>query len=255
MRPGDAAEANQEMTDLIKYYFGGRALTIVAARSSYAGKTQRNQGNPEKREELLQTMIAGLTHIYRYDVAAAITEGHHLVALQMLVSAVTEVVAAFLRGRRRAVTVNDPKLKQRIVMKPAYRSGKNRIDATIGLPTPQRAIDARMMNFRTATGVPLDGQHLPLAAHIQQLQHVAKQPVQTQLRCRSPLAHAQMRQDKFLKLLLAQFHGYCPSALTSSHPDSAEIWTLPDPACLIEYPVPARLADKFHGHTKPATSC
>lgn len=88
----------------------------------------------------------------------------------MLVPAVTEVVAAFLRGRRRAVTVNDPELKQRIVMKPAHRTGKDRIEATIGLPAPQRAIDARVMNFRTATGVPLDGQHLPLAAHVQQLQ-------------------------------------------------------------------------------------
>lgn len=73
--------------------------------------------------------------------------------------------------------MNDLEFKKFILMKPALRTCKDRIDATIDLPAPQRAIDARVMNFRAPTGVPLDVQHLPLAAHIQRLQYIAKQLV------------------------------------------------------------------------------
>ncbi|MBB5501258.1 hypothetical protein HDG37_005487 [Paraburkholderia sp. MM5384-R2] len=43
----------------------------------------------------------------RDDVAATIAEGHHLVAFQMFMTAVTEIVTAFFRRRRRAIAVND----------------------------------------------------------------------------------------------------------------------------------------------------
>ncbi|MGF6812629.1 phosphatidylserine/phosphatidylglycerophosphate/cardiolipin synthase-like enzyme [Paraburkholderia sp. Clong3] len=39
-------KTSQEVADLIDYCFGGGALTLVAARSSYAGKLHRNQGDP-----------------------------------------------------------------------------------------------------------------------------------------------------------------------------------------------------------------
>ena len=44
----------------------------------------------------------------------------------MLVPAIPEVVSAFLRSGRRAVAVNDGKLKQLVLMKSIYRARKIR---------------------------------------------------------------------------------------------------------------------------------
>jgi hypothetical protein len=83
---------------------------------------------------------------WRDHATAPIAKSHYLDALQMLVSTVAEVVTAFFRGRRCGVTINDLEFKKFVLVKPAHRTGKDRIDATIGLPAPQRAIDARVMN-------------------------------------------------------------------------------------------------------------
>jgi hypothetical protein len=51
-------------------------------------------------------------------------KGDHLAAFEMLVPAIPEVVAAFLRSGRRAVAVNDGKLEQLVLMKSIYRARK-----------------------------------------------------------------------------------------------------------------------------------
>ena len=162
----------------------------------------------------------------RDDIAVAIAEGHHLVALQMLVATVPEVVAAFLRRRRGAIAVNHCQVEQAVIMKPAHRASKDRIHATISLPATERPVDARMMDFGQAFCIPLDRQHLPLTAHIQHLQDVVEGCVQIQRRRRSAPAKAQMRQDKFFELRQAQFHGNCLPAWVSGHSMRPKNWTL-----------------------------
>jgi hypothetical protein len=41
-------KTSQEAADFIDYYFGGGALTLVAARWTYTGKLHENQGDPNK---------------------------------------------------------------------------------------------------------------------------------------------------------------------------------------------------------------
>src|SRR5271167_3447556 len=65
-----------------------------------------------------------------------VAEGHDLVALEMFVSAVTQVVAAFLRRRGGAIAVNDREIQPPVLVKLAHRAGKNPLDAAIGLPAP-----------------------------------------------------------------------------------------------------------------------
>ncbi|WP_176079004.1 hypothetical protein, partial [Paraburkholderia tuberum] len=101
--------------------------------------------------------VAGSADEWSNDVAVAIAQGHHLVALQMLVPAILEIVATFLRRRRGAVAVDDRKVKQLVLMKLLHRARKDGIDATIGLPATKRAVDARIgipvtsMQITTAT--------------------------------------------------------------------------------------------------------
>ena len=103
-------------------------------------------------------------------------------------------------------------------MKPVHRAGKNPVDAAIGLPPPQRPIDASVVDFRTTFIILFDRQRLPLTAHVQQLKDVVEDLVQPQCRCRSAPTGAQMRQDKLLELLNAQFRWNRLPALASSHP-------------------------------------
>jgi hypothetical protein len=52
----------------------------------------------------------------------------------MLVSAIPEVVAAFLRCSRRAVAVDDRKVQELVLMKLMFRARKDPVDAAISLP-------------------------------------------------------------------------------------------------------------------------
>jgi transposase len=109
-----------------------------------------------------------------------------------------------------------------------FKNGRQ-MAAWLGIVPKQKSSGGKQrLGSITRQGIPIDGQHLPLAAHMQQLQYIANQLVQPQLRRRPPLAHRQVRQDEFLKLLLAQFRRYRLPALTSSHPDHFEIRPLPD---------------------------
>ena len=68
---------------------------------------------------------------WRDHVAAAIAEGNHLVALEVLVSAASQVVAALLRGSGRAVAVNDREVEQPVLVKLAHRAGKYLVDKVV----------------------------------------------------------------------------------------------------------------------------
>jgi hypothetical protein len=140
--------------------------------------------------------VARGRHERRDDVALAIAEGDDLAALQMLVSAVAEVVSAFFCRRRRAVAVDDLQIQQLILMEPAYRARKDPLDAAIGLPAPHHPVDARVVDFRQPGCIAFDRQHFPLTPHIERLQDVVEDPVQRQCGWRSAPATAEVGKDK-----------------------------------------------------------
>lgn len=80
----------------------------------------------EQLEKNRKSSSIGRIHERRDDVAVAVTKGDHLAAFEMLLPAIPEVVSAFLRSGRRAVAVNDGKLKQLVLMKSIYRARKIR---------------------------------------------------------------------------------------------------------------------------------
>ena len=107
-------------------------------------------------------MVAGCGDERRDDVAVATSQGHYLVALEMFVAAVTEVIATFLCRRRRAIAVNDCQIKQLVIMKPAYGASKDGIHATSGVPATKRSVDPRIVNLGQSFCIPADRQHFPL---------------------------------------------------------------------------------------------
>jgi hypothetical protein len=151
--------------------------------------------------------------------------------------------------------MNDRQIEQLAIMKPAHRAGKDGIHATVGLPAPHQPVDTRVVDFEAAFGIPFDRQHLPLTAHVQHSQDVVEDLVQGQRGRRSSTTPPQMRQDKLLELLQAQFRWNHLPAWVSGHSLRPEIRTLTDLASPIRNPVLARLADEFDGLEKLATSC
>jgi len=87
--------------------------------------------------------------------------------------------------------------------KPEHRAFENRIKTAIRLPPPKGAIDARVVDLRTALAIILDWQFLPLAAQVEQTQNVVEDRVPAQFRRGAATALAQMWQDKLFKLLKA----------------------------------------------------
>src|ERR1700743_2012284 len=92
-----------------------------------------------------------------------VAERDGLVALHPLVAAEANIVAALFGCRRRAIAVNDRGVEQAILMKLQHRGSKNGSYAAIGHPPPPSAVYARVMDLRTAAGILIDRQLLPLA--------------------------------------------------------------------------------------------
>ena len=115
-----------------------------------------------------------------YLVRSAITL---LLVPTLMFSSVPQIVASLLRCRGRAVAVNDREVEQRVLMKLAHRAGKDLVDTAVGMPAPHSPVDTRVVVFWETFGTPFDRQHLPLTAHVQQLQDVVEDFVQRQRGC------------------------------------------------------------------------
>jgi hypothetical protein len=85
-----------------------------------------------------------------------IAEGYDLVALEVRVSAVSQVVAAFLDRSGGVVAMNDTQIRPSAHMELARCTGKFLVNATIGLPASHCPTDVRVLNFGTAFGAHLD---------------------------------------------------------------------------------------------------
>ena len=123
----------------------------------------------------------------------------------MLVSAIPEVAAAFLRCSRRAVAVDDGKVEELVPMKMIDRARKDPVDAAVGLPAPHHPVDARGVDFRPPLCIRFDRQHLLLTPHIEHLQDVVEDPAQRQRGWWSASAAAQVGQDELFELRFTQF--------------------------------------------------
>ena len=107
-----------------------------------------------------------------------VAKGDNLVTFDFLVSAEADVIATLLRRCRRAVTVDHRSVKKVRMMKGQHRAGEDCLKTTIRLPSSKRTIDASVVNFPASGFVPFDGQFLPLASQVKQLQDVIVEGVQ-----------------------------------------------------------------------------
>ena len=76
--------------------------------------------------------------------------------------------------------MNDGEIQPPVLVKLMHRAGKYLVDKAVSLPAPHGPVDPRVVDFRETFGIPFDGQHLPLAAHVQQLQDVVEDFVRRQ---------------------------------------------------------------------------
>jgi hypothetical protein len=104
-------------------------------------------------------------------------------------------------------------------MEPLYHDRENDIETTVGLPPSKDTINAGIVDLGTSFRVLCDRQFLPLTSYVQQFQDVIEQGVQGQLRRWAPASNGQVRQDKLLELLPAQFRRNAPGLLTLCHID------------------------------------
>ena len=73
-------------------------------------------------------------------------------------------------------------------------------------PAGKELEDARVVQFRVARGILVDGQRLPLHARVEDLEDIIKGVVIADLALRSPFGQGQMGQDKCGKLWGAKLH-------------------------------------------------
>jgi hypothetical protein len=98
--------------------------------------------------------------------------------------------------------------------------------ASIGLPLSKRAIDARVMNFRTTVSISFDRQFFPLAPQIEHLQNVIEDRMHREFWRRASASGGKMGQDKLLELLNAQFLRNRPPFLAFRHFSSQINWNM-----------------------------
>ncbi len=175
---------------------------VVQGEANGAGDPRElRQGVAQQRRFVA---VARCGHERRDYIAVPIAESDDLVALDLLVAAEAEVVAAFLGRGRRAVAVDDVGVEQMRGMQRGDRTGEDPVKTTPRLPVPEHPVNARVMNFRTAVRAFIDWQFLPLAAQVQQPQDVVEDRMQTQFGRRTATPDDQMGQDKLRKLRQVQ---------------------------------------------------
>jgi len=163
--------------------------------------------------------IAGSGDKRRDDIAVPITKSDDVITLDLLVSVESDVVTALLRGRGRAIAVNDGHAEKSGLMELQYHDREDDIKTAVGLPPSKHAINTGVMNLRVSVRVFFDRQFLPLTSNAQQFQDVIEQGMQRRLRRRAPASNGQVGQDKLLELLEAQFRRNAPRLHTLRHFD------------------------------------
>ncbi len=123
-----------------------------------------------------------------------------VVAFEVLVPAVSQIIAAFLRRCRCSIAVDDADVELTLPMQQRHRLGKNRIKAPLSFKPPKSAVNSGVMDLGSPIFVVFDGQFFPRTAEVQQFQNVVEYCVQRELWLRSTTAKVQVGQDNFFKL-------------------------------------------------------
>jgi hypothetical protein len=89
----------------------------------------------------------------RDDIAIAITEGHDLIALDLLVSVETDVVAALFCSRRRAIAMDDGHVEKAALVEPQHDDREDDIETAAGLPSAKGAINTGVVDLGAPLGV------------------------------------------------------------------------------------------------------
>src|SRR5450631_4000805 len=119
-------------------------------------------------------------------IAIAIAEGDDFIAFDFLVAAEAEVVAALLRCRGCAIPMDDADVQMIMFLQRRYRPNENGVQTTVRLPPAKGAVNARIVDFRTALLIFFDRQFLPLTPEVKRLQDVVEDRVQAQIRLFGP---------------------------------------------------------------------
>src|SRR5665647_1057352 len=141
---------------------------------------------------------------WRDHIAVAVAKRDNFVALDVLVPAEANVVAALLGDGCGAVAVNDRGVKQVAFEKGLHRTREDGVDAAVGHPAAKRTVDARVVDFGSPIAARLNRQRLPLTPQVELQQDVVEDLVQRQFDVRPPASTREVRQDKFIKLLETQ---------------------------------------------------
>ena len=154
---------------------------VDAVQADDAAVQGEADGTGHARELRRFVAVARCGHERRDHIAVAVAESDDLVALDLLVAAETEVVAALLGGRRRAVAVDDIGVEQMRDMQGGDRASEDPVKTALRLPMPKHPVNARVMNFRAAVQACGNGQFLPVTAQVQQPQDIVEDGMQIAL--------------------------------------------------------------------------
>jgi hypothetical protein len=146
-----------------------------------------------------------------------VAEDDSLIALNILVTAIADVVAPFLGRGRRAIAMNGAQIQAIVLVKLEHRAFEDGVKTALGLPSPKGAVDACGVDLATPMPILLDGQVLPLATQIEHAQNVVEDRMKTERRLRAAAAFTQVRQDKLLELLFTQLRGNASPRLALRH--------------------------------------
>ena len=115
------------------------------------------------------------------------------------------VVATLLRRGGRAIAVQDAGVEMTRLLQRQQRTGEDGVNAAVRLPPAKGSVDSRVVTLGLALCVLFNGQLLPLATHVEELQNVVEDCVRRQFRHRSARSTAKVGQDKLIKLRNGQF--------------------------------------------------
>ncbi|MCY7278776.1 MAG: hypothetical protein LH702_34840 [Phormidesmis sp. CAN_BIN44] len=108
------------------------------------------------QERRLMSIARGC-HKWREHIAVAIAEGNNFVPFEVLVPTESEVIAAFVRGCRRPISMNNADVEVFFLVKLRHRPLENGIKASLGFKASKGKIDSGVVNFRPPLFVLLDG--------------------------------------------------------------------------------------------------
>jgi hypothetical protein len=118
---------------------------------------------------------------WREDVAALIAECHDLVALEVLVAAEAEVVAARLGHGGAAVAIYDACVEQTVLMQREHRAREDHLAVAVVVPAAELTVYAPVVDLGLTAQCVCDGQFLPGAAQVQGPQDAVAHRVQFHL--------------------------------------------------------------------------